>query len=83
MPKPFQLLLLKKADAQQLHGTPLETDNSTATGILPTQVRMKRSKAFTCAITKDQIARKQFNLYWALAKPIVPIFLQTPPALSS
>ena len=47
--------------------TPLETDNSTAYGILRAQVRMKRSKAFDMRYhwLKDRIAQKQFNLYWS------------------
>jgi hypothetical protein len=47
--------------------TPLETNNSTAHGILHAQVRMKKSKAFDMRYhwRKDQIAQKQFNLYWS------------------
>jgi hypothetical protein len=50
--------------------TPLETDNSTAIGILRAQVRMKRSKAFDMRYhwLKDRIQQKQFNLYWAPGK---------------
>jgi hypothetical protein len=47
--------------------TPLESDNSTAYGILHAQVRMKRSKAFDMRYhwLKDCIAQKQFILYWS------------------
>ena len=47
-------------------GTPLETDNATAHGILHAQVRMRKSKAFDMRYhwLKDRIAQRQFNLYW-------------------
>jgi hypothetical protein len=47
-------------------GTPLETDNSTANGILHANVRLKRSKAFDMRYfwLRDRVNQKQFNLYW-------------------
>jgi hypothetical protein len=67
---PMITALEEMGHPQPLTGTPLETDNSTATGILQAQVRMKRSKAFDMRYhwLKDRIARKQFNLYWAPGK---------------
>jgi hypothetical protein len=55
---------------QPLTGNPLETNNSTADGVLKAQVRMKRSKAFDMRYhwLKDCVARKQFNLHWAPGK---------------
>jgi hypothetical protein len=47
-------------------GTPLETDNSTANGILHANVRLKRSKAFDMRYfwLRDRVNQKQFHLYW-------------------
>jgi hypothetical protein len=51
-------------------GTPLETDNATAHGILHATVRMKKSKAFDMRYhwLKDRVSQKQFNLYWSPGK---------------
>ena len=51
-------------------GTPLETDNATAHGILHATVRMKKSKAFDMRYhwLKDRVSQKQFNLYWSSGK---------------
>jgi hypothetical protein len=67
---PMITALEEMGHKQPLTGNRLETDNSTATGILKAQVRMKRSKAFDMRYhwLKDRIARKQFNLYWAPGK---------------
>jgi hypothetical protein len=67
---PMITALEEMGHPQPINGTPLETDNSTADGILKAQVRMKRSKAFDMRYhwLKDRIARKQFNLYWAPGK---------------
>jgi len=48
-------------------GNPLETDSSTAHGILHAQVRMRKSKAFDMKYhwVKDRVEQKQFNLFWA------------------
>jgi hypothetical protein len=67
---PMITALEEMGHKQPLTGTPLETDNSTADGVLKAQVRMKRSKAFDMRYhwLKDRIARKQFNLCWAPGK---------------
>jgi hypothetical protein len=66
------LTALEKMDHHQPStGTPLETNNSTAPGILHAQVRMKKSKAFDMRYhwLKDRISQQQFNLlYWAPGK---------------
>ena len=43
---PLRTALEEMGHKQPLTGTPLETDNSTAHGILHAQVRLKKSKAF-------------------------------------
>ena len=67
---PMITALEEMGHKQPLAGNPLETDNSTADGILKAQVRMKGSKAFDMRHhwLKDRVARKQFNLYWAPGK---------------
>jgi hypothetical protein len=67
---PMITVLEEMGHKQPLTGAPLETDNSTAEGILKAQVRVKRSKAFDMRHhwLKDCIARKQFNLCWAPGK---------------
>jgi hypothetical protein len=67
---PLITALEEMGHKQPPSGTPLETDNSTAHGILQAKVRMKRSKAFDMRYywLKDRIAQKQFNLYWAPGK---------------
>ena len=67
---PIITALTEMGHPQPSTGTPLETDNATATGILRAQVRMKRSKAFDMRYhwLKDRIAQGQFNLYWAPGK---------------
>jgi hypothetical protein len=60
--------------------TPLETDNSTAHGILCAQVRMKRSKALTCVIIGSKIALLRSNSTFTgpLGAPTVQVtFLNT------
>ena len=65
---PIRTALIEMGHPQP--ATPLETDNSTAHGILHAQVRMKKSKAFDMRYhwLKDRIAQKQFNLYWSPGK---------------
>ncbi|KAI2504487.1 Reverse transcriptase (RNA-dependent DNA polymerase) [Fragilaria crotonensis] len=67
---PMITALEEMGHPQPPSGTPLETDNSTAHGILHAQVRMKKSKAFDMRYhwLKDRISQKQFNLYWAPGK---------------
>jgi hypothetical protein len=67
---PMMTALEEMGHKQPLTGDPLETDNSTADGVLKAQARMKRSKAFDMRYhwLKDRIARKQFNLCWAPGK---------------
>jgi hypothetical protein len=67
---PIITALEEMGHKQPATGTPLETNNSTAIGILRAQVRMKRSKAFDMRYhwLKDRIKQKQFNLYWAPGK---------------
>ncbi len=67
---PMITALEEMGHKQPLAGNPLETDNSTADGILKAQVRMKCSKAFDMRHhwLKDRVARKQFNLCCAPGK---------------
>jgi hypothetical protein len=63
---PMITALTEMGHPQPPTGTPLETDNATAHGILTSQVRMRKSKAFDMRYhwLKDRIAQRQFNLYW-------------------
>jgi hypothetical protein len=47
--------------------TPLQTDNSTATGIVNKTVKLKRSKAMDMRFywVQDRVDQKQLNVYWA------------------
>lgn len=67
---PIITALEEMGHKQPTTGTPLETDNSAAHGILHAKVRLKRSKAFDMRYywLKDRIEQKQFNLYWAPGK---------------
>jgi hypothetical protein len=67
---PIRTALEEMGHKQPLTGTPLETDNSTAHGILHAQVWLKKSKAFDMRYhwLKDRVAQNQFNLYWAPGK---------------
>jgi hypothetical protein len=51
-------------------GTPFETDNSCAHGILNSKMRQKLSKAFDICYwwMKDRIKQKQYDLQWAPGK---------------
>jgi hypothetical protein len=51
-------------------GSPFETDNNTAQGILTSKMRQKLSKAFDMRYwwMKDRISQGQFNLTWAPGK---------------
>jgi hypothetical protein len=67
---PIITALQEMGHPQPSTGTPMETDNSTAYGILTAQVRMKRSKSFDMRYhwLKDAIAQNIFNLYWGKGK---------------
>jgi hypothetical protein len=67
---PLRTALEEMGHKQPDSGTPLETDNSTAHGILHATVRLKRSKAFDMRYhwLQDRVAQGQFNLYWAPGK---------------
>ena len=67
---PLLTTLIEMGHPQPISGTPLETDSATAAGILKSQVRMKRSKAFDMRYhwLRDRIAQNQFNLYWSSGK---------------
>jgi hypothetical protein len=67
---PIRTALEEMGHKQPPSGTPIETDNSTAHGILHATVRMKRSKAFDMRYhwLQDRVAQGQFNLYWAPGK---------------
>ena len=67
---PMLTTLAELGHPQPATGTPLETDNATAHGILHAKVRMKKSKAFDMRYhwLKDRVAQKQFNLYWSPGK---------------
>jgi hypothetical protein len=63
---PIVTALHEMGHPQPSSGTPLETDNTTALGILRAQVRLKRSKAFDMRHhwLIDRVQSKQFNLHW-------------------
>ena len=67
---PIRTALEEMGHNQPNAGTPIETDNSTAHGILHATVRMKRSKAFDMRYhwLQDRMSQNQFNLYWAPGK---------------
>ena len=67
---PIRTALAEMGHPQPDTGTPLETDNSTADGILHAKVRLKRSKAFGMRYhwLKCRIRQRQFLLYWAPGK---------------
>jgi hypothetical protein len=50
--------------------TPLETDNSTANGIMNKTVKQKQSKAIDMRFCwlQDQVEQGQFKIYWAPGK---------------
>jgi hypothetical protein len=56
---------------QPITGSPFETDNSTAQGILTSKMRQKLSKSFDmryCWWMKDRINQRKFDLIWAPGK---------------
>jgi hypothetical protein len=67
---PILATLEELGHKQPATGSPIETDNSTAEGILNSKMRQKLSKAFDMRYwwVKDRIQQKQFNLSWAPGK---------------
>jgi len=67
---PIRTALEEMGHPQPPLGTPLETDNSTAHGILHATVRLKRSKAFDMRYhwLQDRLRQGQFNLHWGPGK---------------
>jgi hypothetical protein len=67
---PMRIALMELGHPQPITGTPFETDNSTAQGILTSKMRQKLSKSFDMRYwwMKDRINQGQFNLIWALGK---------------
>jgi hypothetical protein len=63
---PIITSLQEMGHPQPSTGTPLETDNSTAHGILHATVRLQRSKAFDMRYfwLRDRVRQRQFNLHW-------------------
>ena len=67
---PMRTTLEELGHEQPDDGTPFDTDNKTARGILTKTMRQKLSKAFDMRYwwMKDRIKQKQFNLIWAPGK---------------
>jgi hypothetical protein len=51
----------------QQPGTPMKTDNRTATGIINNTIKQKRSKAINMRLywLRDRVKQGMFDLYWA------------------
>jgi hypothetical protein len=67
---PILAMLDELGHPQPDTGSPVETDNRTAHGILNSKMRQKLSKSFDmrCWWMKDRIHQGQFNLLWAPGK---------------
>jgi hypothetical protein len=67
---PMITALEEMGHKQPSTGTPFETDNSCAHGILNSKMHQKLSKAFDMRFwwMKDRIKQKQYNLQWAPGK---------------
>jgi hypothetical protein len=67
---PMITALEEMGHPQPSTGSPLETDNSTAHGILNSKMRQKLSKSFDMRYwwIKDRITQGQFNLIWRAGK---------------
>ena len=63
---PLRVALAELGHPQPARGTPIYNDNSTATGILNSEMRQKLSKAFDMRFywVKDRIQQSQFQLIW-------------------
>ena len=67
---PMRAALKELGHRQPSTGSPFDTDNNTAQGILNSKMRQKLSKAFDMRYwwMKDRISQGQFNLKWAPGK---------------
>jgi hypothetical protein len=67
---PILAALEELGHPQPITGSPFETDNNTAQGILNSKMRQKLSKSFDMRYwwMKDRINQGQFNLIWAPGK---------------
>jgi hypothetical protein len=67
---PLRVGLQEMGHPQPTTGTPFDTDNNTAQGILNSKMRQKLSKSFDMRYwwMKDRIQQGQFNLKWAPGK---------------
>jgi hypothetical protein len=67
---PIRAMLDELGHKQPSAGSPFETDNNTAQGILNSKMRRKLSKSFDMRYwwMKDRIHQRQFNLKWAPGK---------------
>jgi hypothetical protein len=67
---PIRTALEEMRHPQPVTGTPFDTDNNTAQGILNSKMRQKLSKSFDMRYwwMKDRIQQGQFNLKWAPGK---------------
>jgi hypothetical protein len=67
---PILAALAELGHKQPSTGSPFETDNNTAQGILNSKMRRKLSKSFDMRYwwMKDRINQRQFNLIWAPGK---------------
>ena len=67
---PILIACIKLGHPQPANGTPFETYNSTAHGILTFNMRSKISKAFDMRYwwIKDRIKQNTFDLIWAAGK---------------
>jgi hypothetical protein len=67
---PIRAALAELGHPQSITGTPFETDNNTAQGILNSKMRQRLSKSFDMRYwwMKDRINQGQFKLIWAPRK---------------
>ena len=68
--RPMRTARKELGHPQPIIGSPFDTDNSTAQGILTSKMRQKLSKSFDMRYwwMKDRINQCQFNLIWAPGK---------------
>jgi hypothetical protein len=64
---PIRHALEEMGHPQPTTGTPIKTDNSTATGIANESIKQKRSKAMDMRYywIRDRVRQNQFYIYWA------------------
>ena len=67
---PIRIACIELVHPQPANGTPFETDNGTAHGILASNMRSKIFKAFDMRYwwTKERIKQNTFDLIWAVEK---------------